>query len=279
MSETVCSYSGDRDEAIVSHLYADESDRAVRAAFEAHLATCVHCASDLAALRGVRSQLARWSPPEPKFAVVTSNPDSRIPTNPKSRIPNPASWWREIPAWAQVAAALLFLGVAAGLANLDVRYDSTGLSVRTGWLPSRDARVGDVRSAPASTSAGIASQINAVPPWRDDLAALERRLKTEFHGTQAGAAMVAAAPAQPARAASDAEIVRRARVLIDESEKRQQSELALRLAEVLRDMSAQRQADLVRVDRALGTVENKLGVQVLRNQQQMNYFMRTSQRQ
>jgi hypothetical protein len=265
MSETVCSYPGDRDEALVTYLYDGESDAAARAAFEAHLATCAQCASDLGALRGVRRQLARWSPPEPEFAI--GSPQS----NPQSAIRNP-QWWRAIPAWAQVAAALLFLGVAAGISNLDVRYDASGLSVRTGW--SKPA-VAPVPAAVATSPPGTGSQMN-VAATREDLAALERRLKTEFHGTQIVSTQTAAVPA---RALSDAEVVRRVRALIDESEKRQQSELALRVAEVLRDVSAQRQADLVRVDRALGTVENKLGVQVLRNQQQMNYFIRTSQKQ
>jgi hypothetical protein len=69
------------------------------------------------------------------------------------------------------------------------------------------------------------------------------------------------------------------RALVEESEKRQQRELALRLAEVIRDVNVQRQADLVRVDHALGTVQKDLGVKVLQNQQQMNYIIRTSQRQ
>jgi hypothetical protein len=183
-----------------------------------------------------------------------------------------------------VAAALLFLGVAAGIANLDVRYDSTGLSIRTGWLPpSRAARFGEPGNvagpvaAPAMTPPGTASQMN-VAATREELNALERRLKTEFHATPV-TSTTAAGQVTPARVSSDAEIVRRVRALVEESEKRQQRELALRLAEALRDVNMQRQADLVKVDRALGTVENKLGVQVLRNQQQMNYFIRTSQKQ
>jgi hypothetical protein len=44
-------------------------------------------------------------------------------------------------------------------------------------------------------------------------------------------------------------------------------------------VNMQRQADLVKVDRALGLVKNDLGVEVLKNRQQMNYYMRTSQRQ
>jgi hypothetical protein len=273
MNEKVCSYPGDRDEALVTYLYDDESDASARAVFEAHLATCVRCSDDLAALRGVRTQLARWSPPEPRFAV----------TSRKTQVASHA-WWREIPAWAQVAAALLFLGVAAGIANLDVRYDNTGLSIRTGWSPpSRAARFGEPGTvagpvaAPVGAPPGTASQMN-VAATREELNALERRLKTEFHATPVSS-MTVAGQVPPARVSSDAEIVRRVRALVEESEKRQQRELALRLAEALRDVNMQRQADLVKVDRALGTVENKLGVQVMRNQQQMNYFIRTSQKQ
>jgi hypothetical protein len=286
MTHPLCGYPGDRDEALVTYLYDDgDTDAAERPIFEAHLTTCVRCSEDLAALRGVRARLGRWNPPEPSFTV----PSHKLQVaSRESQAADRTSWWREIPAWAQVAAALLFLGVSAGIANLDVRYDQNGLSVRTGWMPpSRDARSGAPGQAgaaavpSASTPISVASQAN-VPqgsaPWRTDLAALERQLKTEFHAAQVGgAATVVSAP--PARAAADAEIVRRVRALIEESEKRQQRELALRVAEVIRDVNAQRQADLVKVDRALGTVKNDLGVQVLQNRQQMNYYIRTSQRQ
>jgi len=269
MTEKVCSYPGDRDEALVTYLYDDEADASARALFETHLAACVRCTDDLAALHGVRTQLARWSPPEPKLGNPRSNPQSAT-RNPQSR------WWREIPAWAQVAAALLFLGVAAGIANLDVRYDANGLSVRTGWSkqPIAQAPVGT-----ATTPPGTNSQISAVAT-RDELNALERRLKTEFHATPTPVAgMAAAGQTQQARTASDAEIIRRVRALVDESERRQQNELALRLAEALRDVNARRQADLVKVDRALGLVKSDLGVEVMKNRNEMNYYLRTSQRQ
>jgi hypothetical protein len=285
MTDSQCSYPGDRDEALVTYLYDDgDLDASVRAAFEAHVTTCVQCGEDLAALRGVRAQLGRWNPPEPSFAPVTSRRTSVV-----SR-----KWWREIPAWAQVAAALLFLGVSAGIANLDVRYDSTGLTVRTGWQqPSRDVRPGDAArnvavATRSASSIGVASQASPAQenaPWRADLAALERQLKTEFHAAQLRGAP-AAASSPSTRAAADAEIVRRVRALVDESEKRQQRELALRVAEVIHDVNAQRQADLVKVDRALstvdralGTVKNDLGVKVLQNQEQMNYIIRASQKQ
>jgi hypothetical protein len=286
MTDSLCGYPGDRDEALVTYLYDEgAADAAARAMFEAHLTTCVRCSEDLVALRGVRTQLARWSPPEPKFAGAA------LPANPESGIPTPVSWWREIPAWAQVAAALLFLGVSAGIANLDVRYDDSGLSVRTGWLPpARVARFGEPGTTPAVAAARSASpaateraslasatQGSGSAPWRADLAALERQLKTEFHAGQSG--VPTAVSAQSARAAADAEIVRRVRALIDESEKRQQRELALRVAEVIRDVNAQRQADLVRVDRALGTVQNNLGGEIMKQRQSVNLLYRASQRQ
>src|SRR5262249_50749254 len=176
MTETACTFPGDRDEALVTYLYDDESDAAAHAVFEAHLATCVRCVDDLAALRGVRTRLARWSPPEPNFASRSqqsaANPQSTI--NPPPAIRNP-QWWRASPAWAKVAAALVSLGVAAGVANLDIRHDSNGLSVRTGWMKTT---VAQVPAATATTPAGTASQLN-VAVTREDLNALERRLRTE----------------------------------------------------------------------------------------------------
>ena len=121
----------------------------------------------------------------------------------------------------------------------------------------------------------------ASAPWRADLAALERQLKTEFRATQASAkgAQVQTAHSLPA---TDADITRRVRALVEDSEKRQQRELALRIAELLRDVNAQRQADLVKIDRTLGVVQNNVGVEVMKTRQQMNQMdliYRASQRQ
>jgi len=72
------------------------------------------------------------------------------------------------------------------------------------------------------------------------------------------------------------------RALVDDSEKRQQRELALRLAEAMRDISAQRQADLVKIDRTLGLVQNNVGIEVMRTREKMNQMdliYRASQRQ
>ena len=80
--------------------------------------------------------------------------------------------------------------------------------------------------------------------------------------------------------ADDDALLKRVRALIQESERRQQRELALRVAEVARDAQTQRQADLVKIDRSLGLIQSRTGVEVMRTQQQLNSLaQRVSQRQ
>ena len=85
------------------------------------------------------------------------------------------------------------------------------------------------------------------------------------------------APAAPA-SASDARFLAQVRALIDESEQRQRRELALRTAEVLRDVDAQRQFDFARVQRALGQFEGQAGAEFQRQRRDLNNLFRVSQR-
>lgn len=257
MNDISCAYAGDREQTLIAYVY-DDIDPAERTAFDAHLETCARCRHDLDALGGVRRQLARWSPPEPNFGV----------RNPHSSIRASRSWWRDVPGWAQVAAALLFLGVAAGVANLDVRYDRGGLSIRTGWSKTTAGNAAANLAKPPNLA-------NDPAPWRAELTALEQRLRSE------GVRAVQPQPAQPARTgpSADAEVLRRVRALVEESERRQQRELALRIAEVFRDVNAQRRADLTKIDRNLGLIQSSTGVEILRQRETLNYLMKVSQRQ
>jgi hypothetical protein len=273
MTHTHCDYPGDRDEALVAYLYDDvDIDPALRAVFDAHLTMCSTCRDELSALEGVRGRLGRWLPPEYQSAV--SSRQSAVGGQPlavgrpEAPVIGRRSWWWDVPVWAQVAAAVLFLGVAAGIANVDVHYDSSGLSVKTGWSKRADAAV-----APASGAETAAL-------WRSDLAALEARLRAELARANAQATTSVSAAARPRLPTTplDAEALGRVRTLISESERRQQSELALRVAEIVRDVNAQRQADLVKIDRSLGLMQNNTGVEVMRQRELINYLVRTSQR-
>jgi hypothetical protein len=237
--DTTCTYRGNREDLLVAYLY-DEVDPADRAAVEEHIAACAVCGRELDELGLVRSRLGGWTPPEPARAFTCAA------APPVDRRPGVWAALGEIPVWAQVAAALLFVGAAAGVANLDVKYDRNGLSVRTGW------------SAAAAAVPEAAPQSAA--PWRADLAALERQLRAEMRASPPQATVEAARR----DGAADGEMLRRVRALIDQSERKQQKELALRVAEVATDVRAQRVVDLRNIDRNLNVIQSNTGVDMLR---------------
>ncbi|MBP1607063.1 MAG: hypothetical protein H6Q08_2437, partial [Acidobacteria bacterium] len=76
-----------------------------------------------------------------------------------------------------------------------------------------------------------------------------------------------------AAAATNAALLARIERLINESEVRQQRNLALRVAELSRDFDLQRRADLVRIQQGLGETQ----ADAARTREMMNYFMRVSQ--
>jgi hypothetical protein len=243
--DTICTYRGNREDLLMAYLY-DEIDPSDRVAFEEHIATCAVCGRELDELGVIRARLGRWTPPEPAraFTCATAPPVGR------------RGVWTAlggIPAWVQVAAALLFFGIAAGVAKLDVRYDRNGLSVRTGWSASAGGG-----AAAAARQVPAAAQGEA--PWRADLAALEQQLRTEMRASAAQAADAATRR----DGSADGETLRRVRVLIEQSERKEQKELALRVAEVATDVRAQRVADLRNIDRNLNVIQSNTGVDMLR---------------
>jgi hypothetical protein len=266
MLETMCTYT-DRDDALVAYLYND-IEPAQRATFEAHLEGCGYCRRELAQLRGVRATLSVWAPPEP---VRTTSHEPRT-TGHEIAAPSPeprgASRWHDIPAWAQVAAAMLVLGVSAGVANVEVRHDAAGWTMRTGWSRPSVAASPEIPAPEARASAAVGSS----RAWSADLSALEQRLRTEFSAVPPRAV--------PATATiSEVELQRRVRSIIEESERRQERELALRVAEVMKDVSAQRQADLVKIDRSLGFIQSSTYGEQMKQREVVNYLLKVSQKQ
>jgi anti-sigma factor RsiW len=238
----------------VGYVY-DECDDIERRAIDAHVAICAACEAELAALQSVRAELARWAPPDVdlglqivRSAVAGSQPRTAVP---QSHEPARRPWYvRPVPVWAQaVAATVIFaaglsLGVARGLTS----------SVPTGG------------AAPASAEA------QAVSPT--DLQALEQRLRAEMSRIQ---------PAADGRAATapvsgGEQLLTQVRTLIEESERRQQRELALRTAQVVRDFDSQRQVDLARIQQSFGQIEGLTGAEVREQRQMLNYLIRASEK-
>jgi hypothetical protein len=223
-------------ELLVSFLY-DEIDPASRRAFQNHLTTCRECRDELAELRGTRSQIATWTPPDADlgFRVV------RESETPKRR------WFHFSPAWGFAAAATLLLAIGAGIANVDVRYGNDGLVVRTGWNHT------DALAPQQSANANVTPV-----DWKTQAEQLERRVR-ELERSMSARAQ---SPTQNASTSdmSDAELLQRVREIVSQSETRQQRVVATRLTEAMREVDAQRRLDLATIDQGMTRLQNSSGV-------------------
>ena len=79
------------------------------------------------------------------------------------------------------------------------------------------------------------------------------------------------------RSASADEVLQRVKTLIDQSESRQQRELALRVAQVVNDFDTQRRADLLRVEQNFGQLEGQTGAEVAQQRELLNSLVKVSQ--
>ena len=238
--------------ALIGYVY-DECEPAERDAIAAHLTICAACAAEIAALASTRVQITSWLPPDADlgFAVV----------RPQAPDPRPRAWFsRPLPVWAQLAAAaaIFAIGLALGIARSSILTVGDG-AVRQAPASSAAAAVG------ATTSAAPADSVTAAT-----LEALERRLRDEIAEARGSAPARAGAPA-------DGELLARVRTLIDQSEQRQQRELALRTAQIVREFDSQRRVDLEQIQRSFGQIEGLAGAEVREQRQMLNYLMRVSQ--
>ena len=236
-------------ELLVAFLY-DEIDQSDRRTFERHLASCAECRDELADLGAARAQIASWTPPDADlgFQIIR-----------KSEKP---SRWRFgfSPAWGLAAAAVLLLAIGAAIANLNIRYGTDGLVVRTGW------------NHPTDTAAAA----NVTPvDWKTQVDQFDQRLRDL---ERAMALHPQSSPVQNASASdlSDAELLQRVRDIVGQSETRQQREFAARLSDLTREFDAQRQLDLVAIDQGMTRLQNTSasGAEVKQIREVMNRYVR-----
>lgn len=276
---TVTFHCGD-NEALVGYMY-DEGEPGERAAIAAHVATCASCAGELAALGATREGLAAWTPPDvPLGFRIVSEPPAQVvsleerrqavpgdterrqavPADNKERrqaVPADGAWWqRPMPAWAQAAAAAMIFAAGLGLGAMRGGSVEPAGAVATTAAPA-------TASAPATT---VSAQ---------DLRALEQRLLAQVAQARPAGAAAAAAPQV---AGTTNLTMQQVQSLIAESEQRQQRELTLRTAEVIRDFDTQRRGDLARIQQTFGRLEGTTGAEAEQQRQMLNYLMRVSQR-
>ena len=229
-------------ELLVGYLY-DELARPQRLAFETHLAACPECRDELSDLRTTRTRLAEWAPPEPELAFQIV----------RGAVAAPApSRFRVSPAWGLAAAAVLLLAVASAIANVEVRYGTDGLTMRTGWARTTN---------PAPGTAAATTPVNAAASEavRSEVDALQRRI----HALETGAQDKPVLRDALAKT-NDPAVLRQVRQIVADSEARQERELALRITQLVRDFETTRRVDLARIQQNFAQVQGLTDTTILR---------------
>ena len=246
-------YCGDPG-ALVSYLYNDGTPEEL-AAIATHVQTCEACTMELASLGDTRERLSAWSPPQTELGFTLSASDA-LPVSATGPAPAVAAadlpWWRQSsPVWMQAVAATMVF--AAGMA--------VGTSGRGAGPVSPVSTAGAPQPALAQPAA-LKEEIVS----RRELTDLEERLRAEL--TRLSPAP-AAQPVQTAvRSTDDEALMTRFRALVSESEERQRSELALRTAQVLRDIEIQRKVDVATLQQDIGKIQGVTGAE-LRQQREL----------
>lgn len=235
-------------EALVAFVYG-EAPPAERDVIANHIAHCATCAEEVAALGSTREQLAAWTPPEHTlgFRITRSEADAARPSLSDSPAPvlRPAAWWQQpLPAWAQLAAAVVIF--------------ASGMTLGGVWSarPASPTAVATTSRAPAMTVSPTAAPAAVT---HEDLARIEQRLRGEIAQVRTSATSDAGNP--DARA-----VMQRVSQMIAASEARQQNELELRTSVLARDWQNRRVVDLNNIEKRLGSTT----VRVLNNQQDIN---------
>jgi hypothetical protein len=279
-------FSHDRcpdQESLVSFLYDefDGSEALDRRSLTRHVETCERCARILASLGGVRQRLQAWQVPEtsPLAFRIASDTGRRHAAG--SPYGGWAGWMK--PAFPLAAAAVLVLGASVGLARLDVQYDKDGFRVRTGWFhdasPSTPAP-GQTAPSGAPSIAGVSNILSPVqnqntPVTQQDIQALAQALRAEIAASSARL-QTQDASRPVAATAAEAAFFKRVQQMIDQSEVRQQQNLALRATELERRFDVQRQSDMATIEQGFGKLAGQREFDAEQQRRLLN-AIRTSQ--
>jgi hypothetical protein len=260
------SYCGDPG-ALVSYLYNDGSPEEL-AAIAAHVQACAACTTELASLGDTRELLSAWSPPQTELGLTLSASDtlpmtSTMPatvaaSTPSAVVAADVPWWRQAtPVWMQAVAATMVF--------------AAGMAIGSGRGATLSAPGIATSTAPAASGEATGLTGDRVVS-RSELAALEERLRGEL-ARLSSASTTQAAPVQTASRTDDQALIARFRTLLTESEERQRGELALRTAQVMRDMEIQRKVDMATVQQDILKVQGITGAELKRQGELQNILI------
>lgn len=251
----------EKQELLITYLY-DEVSAEDRQAWDAHLRECAECRDELEGLRSTRGHLALWAPPEPDlgFRVIRGGA-APAPALPRRM--------RFAPAFAFAAAAVVVLAVAAAIANIEIRYGSDGMVVRTGWARA-DAQPA-VQTAATPTAGG--------PDAAADFTALNRRLDQLESALASQPAGSAATQASDRTGMADTEMLRRVREIVSEAESRQRVTMAQVLLQAVNDFERQRRIDLAALQQGIGNERALTNAEMAQTRDIVNHLMRVATKQ
>ena len=234
----------DNPDALLDYLY-EEGDPAERLKIAKHLQECAACSVAVLEFQNVRGMLRDWTPPSADlgFRVVQDRVTTPAPTR---------AFWSPTytRAFAQVAAAVVLFVAGMAFSQLNVDYGDGTLTVRTrSAAPSANNRNVSITLPPQN----VRPVSNATNTPAINIDELERELRDRLQ-------------AQNASSVDVERLLQRVRAMIDQSEQRQQRELALRLSQVAREVDTQHQADLMRIQQDFGQQQEAT----------MEYLVRTS---
>ncbi len=232
-------------DALLDYLY-EEGDPAERLKIAKHLQDCAECAVAVLEFQNVRGMLTKWKPPatSPRAPATSSSAsvDHRArggwswgwgPTTTKEKSRGWVRTQQKSRGLVQAAAAVLLFLSGMAVSQLRVDYgDGTMTVSRPSAAPSRAGlrHAASITLPPENARPGIADA---------DIDRLEQELRRRLQ-------------LPPQNAASTEDLLQRVRSMIDQSERRQQHELALRLSQVTREVDTQHQADLLRIQQDFG---------------------------
>jgi len=218
-------------ENLVAYLY-DEVDANERKSVEKHLSSCETCREELRAFRDVRQDLLAWDVPAHESVW---KPFVTARTQPV---------WRQMPAWAMAAAAMLVFAIGG----------AGGFAGRA--LASRAEA--DVPSARAAVQAPAEPASVTPAATRDELRALQARLADVERAASARTVPTASAPT-----VSEAAMIAKVEQLIRESEGRVSAKTSQRIWNMVTDLNAQRNADLARVTQQISDAQERTNGNIL----------------
>lgn len=248
----------DNQDALLDYLY-DEGEPAERLKIAKHLQECASCSVAVLELKTVRGMLTEWTPPAAQLGFrIVQDAHTSLSASHDHRAREGRSWgWgpttHQGRYWAQAAAAAVVFVAGMAVSQLDVDYSDGALTVRS--AESGSAGSGSVESGLSRTSTNSRIASIQLPAAEDLVGSGLSRTSTDGRTAVSGQAV-----------SHDAEqLLQRVRAMIDQSETRQQRELALRLSQVAGEVDTQHQADLLRIQQNFG-----------QQQEMMDYLVRTS---